>query len=201
MRSSTGRIIRWLGTCTDIHDQVEALKEATKLRDQLKKVVECANVSLSVIDRNRCVSFHEGDFPPQQHGGEDATLGKSISEAYRECINGRSIHDVESALEKMWEGLCGPMTIDVTTADGREYYTLKLVPITEDAEGRTQRTGAIHQVILVSMNVTGMTRPVASFLEKTLKHTVRRPKASPGAQTKGGGTRSLHGHGQSCRGS
>jgi PAS domain S-box-containing protein len=42
----SGKIIKWFGTCTDIHDLVMARQEAKETRQQLRKVIEHAKIML-----------------------------------------------------------------------------------------------------------------------------------------------------------
>ncbi|MBE7181136.1 MAG: PAS domain S-box protein, partial [Terriglobus roseus] len=45
LRDAQGKITRWFGTCTDIHELVETRQEAKGLREQLLRVIEHARVT------------------------------------------------------------------------------------------------------------------------------------------------------------
>ena len=55
-----GTIVKWVGSCTDIHDLVEARQEAKQTQTQLLKVIEHAHVTLWAIDRDRRIVLLEG---------------------------------------------------------------------------------------------------------------------------------------------
>ena len=56
----TNAIVKWFGTCTDIHDQVQARQEARTTRQQLLNVIKHANTTVWVVDRSRTLTFLEG---------------------------------------------------------------------------------------------------------------------------------------------
>lgn len=58
--SRTNTIVKWFGTCTDIHEQVQARQEARRTRQQLLNVIEHAQTTVWVVDRDRNLTFLEG---------------------------------------------------------------------------------------------------------------------------------------------
>src|SRR5436305_5594350 len=56
----TDDITQWFGTCTDIHDLVEARVAARQTREQLLNVVAHAQVTLWAIDNMRQITLIEG---------------------------------------------------------------------------------------------------------------------------------------------
>lgn len=58
----TGKIERWFGTYTDIHDAVMARLEARRTRQQLLSVISHAQVTLWAVDRHRNLTLLEGAF-------------------------------------------------------------------------------------------------------------------------------------------
>jgi hypothetical protein len=53
MRDSLGRITKWLGTCTDIHDTVEALAVSKRAQERLQATLIHAAVTLWAVDRGK----------------------------------------------------------------------------------------------------------------------------------------------------
>lgn len=56
-----GQIVKWFGTCTDIHDLVEARQAARQTRAQLQQVIEHAKVTLWAVNRKCELIVLEGD--------------------------------------------------------------------------------------------------------------------------------------------
>ncbi|PWN41733.1 hypothetical protein IE81DRAFT_358218 [Ceraceosorus guamensis] len=56
----TGAIKGWAGSCTDIHDQVEALAASRQAQTQLESVINQAAMTLWAIDREGVVTVAEG---------------------------------------------------------------------------------------------------------------------------------------------
>jgi len=46
MRDKSGNILKWFGTCTDIHDLVEARLKAKRTREHLLSVITHAQVTV-----------------------------------------------------------------------------------------------------------------------------------------------------------
>jgi PAS domain S-box-containing protein len=57
---NTGEIKKWFGTCTDIHDQVEALAASRQAQAQLESVINQAAMTLWAVDREGVVTLAEG---------------------------------------------------------------------------------------------------------------------------------------------
>ena len=92
-QDETGEIVKWFGTCTDIHELVEARREAREIREQLQRVLEHAKVTLWAIDREHKISLFEGNFlrpmpTANFHGGA--------------TFIGCDIHDLIGADAKEW---------------------------------------------------------------------------------------------------
>jgi hypothetical protein len=58
----TNAIAQWFGTCTDIHDLVEARLSARRTREHLLSVVAYGQVTLWAIDNKRKITLIEGRF-------------------------------------------------------------------------------------------------------------------------------------------
>ena len=72
----TGKILKWFGTCTDIHDLVEARQAARRTREQLLNVIAHAHVTVWAIDKERKLTFLEGKLMWDQ--GENDITSESI---------------------------------------------------------------------------------------------------------------------------
>ena len=56
----TGKITKWVGTCNDIEDLVEARLSASRTREQLITVIKNSRVTIWTIDRNLRLTFMDG---------------------------------------------------------------------------------------------------------------------------------------------
>ena len=79
----TGKILKWFGTCTDIHDLVETKQRLKRYQERLSSVVCHARVTIWAINRACQVTFIEGPPAPSLTG---ATLS-------HENLMGRNLFD------------------------------------------------------------------------------------------------------------
>ncbi len=56
----TGKIEKWFGTCTDVHETLEARMAARRTRDELQQVLRHAQTTIFSVDRDRKVTMLEG---------------------------------------------------------------------------------------------------------------------------------------------
>lgn len=60
LRDDNSNIIRWFGTCTDIHEAVENRIQSQRTREQLLRVLETAKVTLCSVDMDCRITLLEG---------------------------------------------------------------------------------------------------------------------------------------------
>ncbi|KAG9091856.1 hypothetical protein FS749_016177 [Ceratobasidium sp. UAMH 11750] len=60
VRDSRGQITKWLGTCTDIHDTIEALASSRRTQERLQATLNHAAVTLWAVDRDMKITVAEG---------------------------------------------------------------------------------------------------------------------------------------------
>jgi PAS domain S-box-containing protein len=142
----TGAIIRWFGTCTDIHDQVVALSASRQAQSQLETVINHAAVTLWAVDREGMISVAEGPGLRQLKLGTVGTPGSEIGvqgmsgldidsehngtsasgRSSRKSVIGRSIYkvwDLTNIRESMQKALSGETVIEEMEVDGRWFRT------------------------------------------------------------------------------
>ena len=81
----SGKILKWFGTCTDIHELVEARQAARRTREQLLNVIAHAHVTVWAIDKKRRLTFLEGKLMWDERE-EDITydnLGRNVYDGTR----------------------------------------------------------------------------------------------------------------------
>ncbi|KAM3086085.1 hypothetical protein ACMFMG_000222 [Clarireedia jacksonii] len=172
LRDNDGKIEKWFGTCTDIHEAVMARFEAKRLRQQLLSVIAHAQVTLFSVDRNRNLTLLEGAFIwdlESDVGSSDESvngygrpnksaeyIGKNVYSVLSHPHSGELIDGVPSALSPIEDILTGK------TLEGymehhidNRWYRTKFVPVLgkKDGEGKVNEA-FIDGVIGVSIDIT-----------------------------------------------
>ncbi|KAF2636699.1 putative histidine kinase group protein-like protein [Massarina eburnea CBS 473.64] len=144
-RDDEGNIVKWFGTCTDIHDLVEARQAARQTKAQLLRVIEHAKVTLWAVNRESELTLLEGERPGLDSG--DA-LGKNIFEYFGDVENWRR------SIEGIMAGKAQDEIIERLVGQERCYRT-RLVPMySRSRMGGVDGDVYIDGVIGVSMDVT-----------------------------------------------
>ncbi|PVH98193.1 putative histidine kinase group protein-like protein [Periconia macrospinosa] len=140
-----GRIVKWFGTCTDIHDLVEARQAARQTKAQLLRVIEHAKVTLWAVNKQKEITLLEGGKPGADNHN---AIGRNIfeylggMEHWRKSIDGMLVGEAQTEL------------IEKFVEDGR-YYRTRLVPMwSQSRVGGVEGETFIDGVIGVSMDVT-----------------------------------------------
>ncbi|KAF8597841.1 hypothetical protein BDV93DRAFT_499265 [Ceratobasidium sp. AG-I] len=163
MRDSQGRIIKWLGTCTDIHDTVEALASSRRAQDRLQSTLNHAAVTLWAVDRDMKITVAEGPGVRQlklirspqgstsssksDHSSSDAALQRSepgTSNASRQrrqrnnSMLGKSIYeawDASQIQEALDRAFAGEKVVQEMEVEGRWFRT-QYTPMREEDEAQ-----------------------------------------------------------------
>ncbi|KAF9736274.1 hypothetical protein PMIN03_008699 [Paraphaeosphaeria minitans] len=150
--NDAGIITRWFGTCTDIHDLVEARQAARQTRAQLQRVIEHAKVTLWVINRKAELLMLEGDM----EGVGDARM----NEQKKEQAIGKNIFDFFSdfdrwkrPIQELLEGRARDEIMERVKDD--QCYRTRLVPLYKRSRaGGKEGDAYVDGVIGISMDVS-----------------------------------------------
>ncbi|KAF2682689.1 putative histidine kinase group protein-like protein [Lentithecium fluviatile CBS 122367] len=144
-----GRIVKWFGTCTDIHDLVEARQAARQTRAQLLRVIEHAKVTLWAVNRKNELTLLEGDMTGIGDAAETSrALGRNIYECFEDMERWRQ------PMNEILEGKAQDEIMERYTQTER-YYRTRLVPMWSRSRiGGVEGESFIDGVIGVSMDVT-----------------------------------------------
>ncbi|KAH0544214.1 hypothetical protein FGG08_001659 [Glutinoglossum americanum] len=152
----TGEVLKWYGTCTDIHDVVEARIAARRTREQLLNVIAHAQVTLWAVDRRRRLTLLEGRMIWNVNdvidgSRSEAYLGKNIYEVFghTDLLNPP---DFLKPIEDIMKGRRAE-DLEEHMIDGRWYRT-RYVPILGKKIGERIDESKIDGVIGVSVDVT-----------------------------------------------
>jgi PAS domain S-box-containing protein len=140
-----GNILKWFGTCTDIHDLVEARQAARQTKAQLLRVIEHAKVTLWAVNTEYELTLLEGERPGLDSGH---ALGKNIFEYFSDMERWRGSIDAimrGKAQDDIIERLVG----------AERYYRTRLVPVwSQSRVGGVDGDTFIDGVIGVSIDIT-----------------------------------------------
>ncbi|KAL9609506.1 MAG: hypothetical protein Q9167_005723 [Letrouitia subvulpina] len=158
LRDKTDRIVKWFGTCTDIHEQVQARQDAKKLREQLLEVIKHAKTTVWTVDHNRTLTFMEGKLM-WHHGVEDSTtatdpIGQNVYEVFAKQ-NGRL--DLPFYKEPMEAILSGKAREQVSEhhIDGNGlWFRTRFIPVISEETKDDSNENSVVGLIGVSMDVT-----------------------------------------------
>ncbi|KAJ4355293.1 hypothetical protein N0V95_003048 [Ascochyta clinopodiicola] len=146
----SGKIIKWFGTCTDIHDLVMARQEARQTREQLQKVIEHAKIMLWAVDRHNKVVLLEGDRGPDE--AKKDILGKDLFDQF-----GMDTRDRERWRQPIQEILNGKAHDEMVERyiSSDRYFRTRLAPRWSSTRtGGVEGEAFIDGVIGVSMDIT-----------------------------------------------
>lgn len=164
MRDDQGRIIKWFGTCTDIHDLVLAREEAKQTRAQLQQVVEHARITLWAVDPDYNLNLFEGQpmYDPEKQGfrkQQKAYLGMNLWDIIRE--QGRSDENElwRGPVENVMSGRVPEETVTVEISASKRWFSTRLLPLMRQKRiGGMEGEKFIDGVVAVSMDVTDYKR-------------------------------------------
>ncbi|KAI4105869.1 MAG: hypothetical protein L6R37_002515 [Teloschistes peruensis] len=167
--SKNNNIVKWFGSCTDIHDQVQARQEAARTRQQLLNVIKHAKTTVWAVDRNRKLTFLQGTLMWQEDE-EDITEESIGHDVYEVFGRHKGLVDLPLYAKPMEEILDGKRfeTVSEHHIDGNgRWFRTRFVPIYNDT-GEDAPNGEKHiqGLIGVSMDVTESKRQEAKMREQ-----------------------------------
>jgi PAS domain S-box-containing protein len=152
-----GKIIKWFGTCTDIHDLVEARQAARQTKAQLQRVIEHAKVTLWVINRKSELLMMEGDMSGV---GNTKIKEQATGANVNERAIGKNIYDFFSdfdqwkrPIQELLQGRAREEIMEIAKDD--RCYRTRLVPLFKRSRiGGKEGDTYIDGVIGISMDVS-----------------------------------------------
>lgn len=147
-----GRIIKWFGTCTDIHDLVMARQEARGTRLQLQQVIAHAKILLWAVNRENKMTLLEGDMKWRSDEQKKELLGRDIFEIFG--FSGRDQDRWREPIQEILNGKEQDEVVDRFKSENR-YYRTRLMPLLSAPRiGGVEGSAFVDGVIGVSMDVT-----------------------------------------------
>ena len=116
---NTGEIEKWYGTCTDVHESLEAKLEAKQMRQQLLSVLSHAQTTIFSVDREGKVTMIEGaliwngikdgtiDNEEDESRDGSRYIGKDVDEVFSDLSTRAGKGDIPGFLKPVKELLAG----------------------------------------------------------------------------------------------
>lgn len=112
----TGKIEKWFGTCTDVHETLEAKVAAKRTRDELQQVLRHAQTTIFSVDQNCKVTMLEGalitdgkhEYTPNESRGDfQRYIGLDVYEVFKDLNLQLSQREVPGFLTPVKQLLSG----------------------------------------------------------------------------------------------
>ncbi|KAK7178098.1 histidine kinase hhk6p [Paraphaeosphaeria sporulosa] len=160
----TGRITKWFGTTTDVHDGFEAKLEANKLRERLRSVLSHAQVTILVLDTFSRVTMLEGRLPSSLADAPESTpkeqpkwyLGKDVNDVFQHS-SGSGTSDFLQSIRDVLAGNCRDALVEHCLTEDSRWFRTRLVPMynqLEDENRSSAQTTPIEGLVAVMQDIT-----------------------------------------------
>jgi PAS domain S-box-containing protein len=161
-----GTIVKWFGTCTDIHELVAARQEAKDTREQLQRVIEHAQVTLWAINKERKLTLLEGNLlRPCEMGERDCYVGRDVLDVFgntpltvpmEQILNGALKEELVEMVVFVFTKCRILLTNKKQMKETDRWYRSRLLPLyAKSRAGGVESKAYVDGVIAVSMDVTG----------------------------------------------
>jgi len=164
MRDENGSIVKWFGTCTDIHELVMAREETTQMHEQLEQVIELAQVTLWAVDKHMKLIISEGR-PMYQPKGLDLEgfgekqkyLGMDLWAIFRDQNRVDELPKYRRPVEDVLAGKVEEETIEIQIRETGRWFRTRIFPLLrQERKGDLTGESFIDGVVCISMDVTEM---------------------------------------------
>ncbi|KAJ4016495.1 hypothetical protein NW752_003620 [Fusarium irregulare] len=158
----TGKVEKWFGTCTDVHESIQTKMAMKRTRQQLLSVIAHSHVTIFTVDPNRRVTMLEGaliwnNTHEENHDGTRWFVGENMYTVFNRLTAQLADGERPKFLEPIELLLDGKATEDLKEhgIDDRWYRT-RFLPIfgKKSQEGDAPSTTYVEGVIGVIMDVT-----------------------------------------------
>jgi len=147
-----GNIVKWFGTCTDIHDLVMARQEARQTREQLQQVIAHAKILLWAVDRDNKLVLLEGDMKWRREEDKVELLGKDLFDIF--AFSGPDRDRWREPIQEILNGKQQDEIVERYMSENR-YFRTRLVPLLNTSRiGGIEGSAYTDGVIGVSMDIT-----------------------------------------------
>ncbi|KAH6608932.1 histidine kinase [Trichoderma cornu-damae] len=158
----TGKIEKWFGTCTDIHESMQTKLSAKRMRQQLLSVIAHSHVTIFTVDPERRVTMLEGaliwnNATEDNHEGSRWFVGKNMYTVFDRLTEQARDGERPQWLQPIEDIFEGRSNEDVKEHGlGDRWYRTRFHPMLgkKTNDGRATEEACIDGVIGVIMDVT-----------------------------------------------
>ncbi|KAK3114030.1 hypothetical protein LTR53_008069 [Teratosphaeriaceae sp. CCFEE 6253] len=160
MRDEGGKILKWFGTCTDIHEQVLMREAARQTQSSLARVIEHSKITLWAIDRDRKLRLFEGRSMANPHSPnvprlKEHYLGMELQEIFIEQGRAAEWTAYEAGINEIMSGKAPDRTVEVRLVTTQRWFSTRLFPaLRYERKGDQEGEAFIDGVVGVSMDIT-----------------------------------------------
>ncbi|THY75273.1 hypothetical protein D6C87_00535 [Aureobasidium pullulans] len=172
MKDESGKIVKWFGTCTDIHELVLAREDARQMRLQLLQVIEMAKITLWSVNSDRNLSMLEGAIvwnDNSKHSDEDIrnnAIGKNVYGLLDESAILDGDHHREY-IENILSGKRLDETTELHLKESNRWVRTRFVPLQRvERNAGVEGDTFVDGVVAVSMDVTDLRKREEQLRER-----------------------------------
>ena len=153
----TGEILKWFGSCTDVHSLNEARLAAKQTREKLLNVIEHAKVTVWAVDRERKMTFLEGPlmWDEDEEDIDPGVIGRNVYEVFGRHKGQIDLPLYKRPIEKILNGEAKEEISEHHIDGNGRWFRTRFVAILVNEEENGQKVEPfVDGVIAVSMDVT-----------------------------------------------
>ncbi len=158
LRDKSGRIVKWFGSYTDIHDLVEVRQEAKKMREQFLNVIKHSKITIWAIDRDHTITFLEGELMWQDENPDfkKKAIGKNVFQYFGEHQEKRDWDMFKDMILSILNGEVKEWGAEHQVEGKNRWYRSQFSPILVTKKGDSSGVDEqyIDGLISISMDVT-----------------------------------------------
>ncbi|KAF9633478.1 PAS domain-containing protein [Lasiodiplodia theobromae] len=156
-RDDNGKIVKWFGTCTDIHELVELRETAKQMRAQLLRVLEHARVTLWAVNRDRKIVLLEGSLLSDSFSHVTREkIGTDLYDLFSRDEAGRkTISELKASVDRIIDGEDTAEVVEMQFDGNNRWYRTRVAPLmVTSRQAGIEMDSYIDGVYGVSMDIT-----------------------------------------------
>lgn len=171
MRNHEGKIIKWFGTCTDIHELVTTREFAKETRARLERVIEHARITLWAVDKDKKLALFEGKpmWDPKGMEGvarKEQYLGMDLFDIFQQQGRENEVSVFHDPLDNILSGKQVDATFEAEIEMTERWFRTRMFPLLrQDRAGGQEGDAFIDGVVGISMDITEL-KQAAEEVEK-----------------------------------
>lgn len=165
----TSTIVKWFGTCTDIHEQVQSRQEASRTRQQLLNTIKHAKTTVWVVDRDRNLTFLQGRlmWDEKEEDINEDSIGQNVYEIFGRHESAVDLELYAKPIEEILNGQCSERTSEHHIDGNGRWFRTRFIPMYgTKGDNMTENEKDIEGLIGISMDVTDIKNREAKMQEQ-----------------------------------